>query len=200
MNIIPNDYGSERSVEIRYTVETLKKIAKNKKVLDVGGIPTNANVYRPIIDTANEIGADYRICDFRGGQYHGDFVTYDFGNEKFDVIMFISVLEHFPQCTESDCVYREGEDRKGFEKALSLLEPGGKIVLTVPFGEHRWQEYHQNYDMEGILELTRGAKIVYQQTHELKGDSWVLTDPADMTHIRYTDRAYGVGCFILEKE
>lgn len=199
MNTIPNSYGSERSVEIPYTVQALQKFAQGKKVLDVGGIPTSNEVYAPIVKTAQSV-SDYRICDFRGGQYCGDFVAYDFADEKFDIIMFISTLEHFPQCTEGDCVFRDGEDRRGFEKALTLLDTGGKIVLTVPFGKHCWQEYHQNYDMAGILELTKGTKIIHQVTYELKEDTWVLTDPENMDHVRYADKAFGVGCFILEKE
>jgi len=47
-------------------------------------------------------------------------------------------------------------DKELAEKALSILNEKGKIILTVPFGKHVWQPYHQNYNWNGILELSRG--------------------------------------------
>jgi hypothetical protein len=117
--------------------------------------------------------------------------------------MFISSLEHFSQCTEGDVIYREGEDNKGFQKALSLLKDSNSVIfLTVPFGFHKWQPYHQNYDWNGILKLTKGSSIIESYTYRLIDDnkSWKLWDPKDMTDVFYTDKAYGVGCFVLKGE
>ena len=112
----------------------------------------------------------------------------------------MSSLEHFPQCTESDLIFREGYDKKGFEKALHLLTPQGYIFLTVPFGKHRWQNFHQNYNYEGILNLTKGTSIQESYTYSLIENKWILTNPLEMENILYTDKCYGVGCFVLKKE
>ena len=196
----PNTLGSERTVEIAFIEEMILKYHRpNSIVLDVGGVPSDSMHFQPIYKTIQEQGIDYRVSDFRGGHYRGDFVSYDFKDEKFDLIIFLSSLEHFPQCTESDVVYREGEDRKGYEKALSILQKNGTVLLTVPFGMHRWQEYHQNYDWDGILNLTEGSSIVESFTYRLIDEEWVLSDPLTMDDIIYSDRAYGVGCFVLNK-
>jgi len=196
----PNTLGSERTVEIAFIEEMILKYHRpNSIVLDVGGVPSDSMHFQPIYKTIQEQGIDYRVSDFRGGHYRGDFVSYDFKDEKFDLIIFLSSLEHFPQCTESDVVYREGEDRKGYEKALSILQKNGTVLLTVPFGMHRWQEYHQNYDWDGILNLTEGSSIVESFTYRLIDEEWVLSDPLTMDDIIYSDRAYGVGCFVLSK-
>ena len=196
----PNTLGSERTVEIAFIEEMILKYHRpNSIVLDVGGVPSDSTHFQPIYKTIQEQGIDYRVSDFRGGHYTGDFVSYDFKDEKFDLIIFLSSLEHFPQCTESDVVYREGEDRKGYEKALSILQKNGTVLLTVPFGMHRWQEYHQNYDWDGILNLTEGSSIVESFTYRLIDEEWVLSDPLTMDDIIYSDRAYGVGCFVLSK-
>ena len=196
----PNTLGSERTVEIAFIEEMILKYHRpNSIVLDVGGGPSDSMHFQPIYKTIQEQGIDYRVSDFRGGHYRGDFVSYDFKDEKFDLIIFLSSLEHFPQCTESDVVYREGEDRKGYEKALSILQKNGTVLLTVPFGMHRWQEYHQNYDWDGILNLTEGSSIVESFTYRLIDEEWVLSDPLTMDDIIYSDRAYGVGCFVLSK-
>jgi hypothetical protein len=200
-NNISNHYQSERSVEAIFTREMLVKYLKNLekcKVLDVGGIPTHMESYAFIMKAFEDLNCEYIISDFRGGKYKGDFININIP-EKFDLIMFISSLEHFPQCTEGDLVYRESEDKKGFKKALSLLNDNGKIILTVPFGKQRWQQYHQNYNMDGILSLTEGSSILENYCYKLIDNNWIKWDPLDMDDVIYTDRAFGVGCFVLQK-
>ena len=197
-----NNLGSERTVEVLFIEESLKKYHKpNNIVLDIGGIPTSELHLHNFRKYLGENSIDYRISDFRGGHYPGDFVDFDFKTQKFDIGIFLSSLEHFPQCTESDIIYREGYDKKGYEKCLSILNEGGYIILTVPFGKHIWQEYHQNYNWEGILNLTEGSTIIESHTYMLNKEDeiWIKTNPSLMENVLYTDRAYGVGCFILQK-
>jgi hypothetical protein len=197
-----NIFNSERSVETLFIVEMLNKYTKKKSVvLDVGGIPTSHFYSQPITEWINNHKeVIYKICDFRGGEYQGDFLTLDI-KEKFDIIMFISSLEHFPECTEDpNMKHVDGKDIDGFKKSLSLLKNKGLIFLTVPFGKHLWQEYHQNYDWNGILKLTEGSKIIESFTYKLENNQWVIEDPKNMEHILYTDKAFGVGCFVLQKE
>lgn len=203
-----NSLGSERTIETVFVYEMLSKYYETGNiVLDVGGIPTRSHEMQLFYDYVNSNNIDFRICDFRGGKYQGDFVQINFGEEKFDIIIFLSSLEHFPQCTESDVVFRDGYDKQGYKKALDILKPGGKIFLTVPFGKHVWQPYHQNYDMRGISSLTEGSTIIEQYTYRLfneqhngpKDGTWITTKPEEMVDIIYTDRAFGVGCFVLQK-
>lgn len=195
-----NTLGSERTVEVLFIQEAISKYCKfGSSVLDIGGVPTSENQMIDVYIAIKNLHLDYKITDFRRSDYQGDFINIDFQDKKFDTCIFLSSLEHFPQCTESDLVFREGYDRKGYEKALSVLNDSGYIILTVPFGKHIWQPYHQNYNWNGILNLTQGSKIIESYTYELIEDKWILTDPKSMEHILYTDRAYGVGCFILQK-
>jgi|TARA_R110000787_G_scaffold151865_1_gene265565 hypothetical protein len=215
MNFILDIYDSERSVEIPFICSAI--IAHCKKdgvILDVGGVPTNDEFNDPIKSTIEFGCYDYRVADFRGGEYQGEFIEYDFKDEKFDTVMFLSSLEHFPMCTEDtrhggmaelspNWHYKEGEDIRGYQKALSILKDKGKIILTVPFGKPVWQDYHQNYNWEKLLELTKGSTIIEKQTFTLKDTSkpfhWEQTEPEDMEDIIYDDRAHGVGCFVMQK-
>ena len=215
MNFILDIYDSERSVEIPFICSAI--IAHCKKdgvILDVGGVPTNDEFNDPIKSTIEFGCYDYRVADFRGGEYQGEFNGYDFKDEKFDTVMFLSSLEHFPMCTEDtrhggmaelspNWHYKEGEDIRGYQKALSILKDKGKIILTVPFGKPVWQDYHQNYNWEKLLELTKGSTIIEKQTFTLKDTSkpfhWEQTEPEDMEDIIYDDRAHGVGCFVMQK-
>ena len=198
-NVYDNVLGSERTVEVEFINYCIDKfIKKTDTVLDVGGIPTKARLNQSIVKKIYQSGFNYEISDFRGGTYQGDFVTYNFP-KKFDSIIFLSSLEHFPQCTEGDCVYRDGEDRRGYEKALSILEDKGKIFLTVPFGKPVWQNYHQNYDMDLIKKLSEGSKLIETHTYRLINNKWEVREPDTMLDVLYDRMAYGVGCFVFEK-
>ena len=215
MKTIKDIYDSERSVEIEFiTNAIITHCRKNGVILDVGGIPTNDTFNDPIKSLIHFGCYDYRVADFRGGEYQGEFNGYDFKDEKFDTVMFLSSLEHFPRCTEDtrpggiaqlspDWQYKEGEDRRGYQKALSILKDKGKIILTVPFGKPVWQDYHQNYNWEKLLELTKGSTIIEKETFTLRDQSkpfyWEQTEPEDMEDIIFDDRAHGVGCFVMQK-
>lgn len=196
-----NFYNNERVVELAFINNKLHELGKNQtglKVLNVGGIPSKPNESLNYDEIAKQYDMVYKICDFRGGQYQGDFNQIQF-QEKFDIIIFLSSLEHFSQCLEGDGIYREKEDILGFSKALNILNPKGVVLLTVPFGKQRWQPYHQNYDSNGILELTKGGNIEEQFIYTLKDNHWIITNPCQTTEILYDDKCHCVGCFKIRK-
>jgi hypothetical protein len=197
--VIPNDLNSERSVELRFVGE-LAETWKNKQILDVGGIPTLVKEWSPIVSklTINNL---YQVCDFRGGAYQGDFVTYNFEYRKFDIIMFISSLEHFPQCTESDLVFREGYDKKAIEKAIGMLNFGGRLVLTVPYGKtFKWQNYHHTYNYQIIDEMFRGMKMRNYFTYYLQNNEWSLEKVKEFPDWHDpSGKVHGVLCAVFEK-
>lgn len=207
-NIITNN---ERLVETCFVIEKLKNLYNQTpalSVLDVGGVPSEYFYNYPIYkNVANMPGIDYKISDFRSGNiqdnsgfrmslpvaYAGDFVSMNIP-EKFDAIIFLSSLEHFAQCTESDGVFRDGEDRKGFEKALSLLNPSGKIILTIPFGVPKFESYYQTYDLDLVNSLVAGSDMLEYYTYELIDDVWCIGDPETLGQ----SSSFGIGCFLLE--
>lgn len=206
-NKIDNTLKTERTIEVRFINELVRQYMPNNSLLiDIGGKPSRDHEMNDFYNTVTEKNYDYRICDFRGGYYPGDFLQIDFGDTKFNAAIFLSSIEHFPQCTESDLVFRDGYDRKGYEKALELLVPGGYIFLTVPMGKHVWQNYHQNYNYEGILNLTSGSDIINEFIYvlDIPTETWNLqTKPYSIDHILYTNYDRGaecVGCFVLRKK
>jgi arsenite methyltransferase len=53
----------------------------------------------------------------------GDFLDWDFGNQRFDVIFSMEVFYYFPDI------------HRGIEKAFSILNPGGTLWVAVNFYE-----------------------------------------------------------------
>jgi len=199
-NIIQNITSNERVVEISFMIEMLDKFCfANACILDVGGIPSINGSNDSIISLIKNKNAKYKVCDFRGGDFTGDFISYEF-KDTFDIIMFLSSLEHFSYCTEGDRLYRAGEDRRGFIKALSILKKEGIILLTVPFGKHYFTEKsHQNYNMDGILTLSKGSELLESYTYKLQDNLWIQANPDNMADVLYTNIANGVGCFTFKK-
>ena len=195
-----NTLNSERTVEVEFIHEKLHEMSQ-LSYLDVGGIPTKTNINDKLSNFIKIQNINYEICDFRGGKYKGDFVSMDI-EEKFDVIVFLSSLEHFPQCTEGDMIYRKDEDIRGFKKAVSLLNDEGYVLLTVPFGKPIWQDFHQNYDMKRIELLIKDTDMTLIEYYIYKlidNNTWKLQHPDSMKDILYTDKCYGVGCFSFKK-
>ena len=193
--------NGERVVEVDFICKMINKYAMvASSILDVGGVPTDPSNNRDINRLFTSKNLKYDICDFRGGRYVGNFVELPI-EDKYDIVIFLSSLEHFPLCTEGDMVFRENEDINGFRKALSILKDDGKIFLTVPFGEPTWQPYHQNYDISRIYSMSSGSKLLEHYTYKLCYDnSWLLTEPTNFKNIFYTNKAFGVGCFVFQKE
>ena len=54
--------------------------------------------------------------------FHGDVLNYEFGDDKYDIVVNSEVIEHIPR-----------EDRQRFINVLAdRLKPGGYLVLTTP--------------------------------------------------------------------
>jgi SAM-dependent methyltransferase len=205
-NKLENILRTERTVEVQFMNEIVQKyMPEGSVIIDIGGKPSRDHEMREFYNTVDNKKYDYRVCDFRGGQYMGDFLQIDFEDTRFDAAIFLSSIEHFPQCTESDLIFRPGYDRKGYQKALELLKPGGYIFLTVPMGKHVWQNYHQNYNYQGILDLTADSTIIEEFVYvlDIPNETWNLqTKPYNIDHILYTNYDRGaecVGCFVLQK-
>ena len=62
-----------------------------------------------------------------------DFLEWDFSPNKFDTIIMTQVLEHL----ENPCSF--------IEKAMSLLEENGRLIVTVPFGINEAPDHKRTY-------------------------------------------------------
>jgi hypothetical protein len=195
-----NTLGSERVVEIPYIVEAISSFSPKDEVLDVGGVVTSTQINAPIFAKIKEIGCCWEVSDFRPCEYQGDFVTYDFGSKKFDKIVFLSSLEHFVSCTEGDLVFRVDEDKKGFQKALSLLDSGGEIYLTVPVGKPQFVPHHMSYDANRISFISDGAILEESLIYILKENNWVLSDFSEVGEILNPGPINAVGLFKFSKK
>jgi hypothetical protein len=109
-------------------------------------------------------------------------------------------LEHFVSCTEGDLVFRVDEDKKGFQKALSLLDSGGEIYLTVPVGKPQFVPHHMSYDANRISFISDGAILEESLIYILKENNWVLSDFSEVGEILNPGPINAVGLFKFSKK
>ncbi len=61
-------------------------------------------------------------------------------SQRFDTVLMTEVLEHI------------GEPERFVEKACSFLKPGGRLVVTVPFGVNDYADHKRTYYLRHLLE------------------------------------------------
>lgn len=64
---------------------------------------------------------------------HGDFIGTDFGAETFDTVIMSEVLEHLTKPEEF------------VSAAAHLLNEGGTVIVTVPFGVNDWPDHKHTF-------------------------------------------------------
>lgn len=110
------------------------QIAPGKTVLELG--PGTGQATDPILNTgcayhAIELGEHlFEMMKRKYGRYpnfsivNGDFITHDFGNQKFDVIYSAATIQWIPE-------------EIAFSKTFDLLRPGGTLAMMLTCGDYR---------------------------------------------------------------
>jgi spore maturation protein CgeB/SAM-dependent methyltransferase len=148
--------GSQFGLSVRERIHWICENISGKTVLDVGcsqGIAPlilaregsqvlGIDIDKDVIDFAQDrLEAESNVVQKRVEFLCEDFVNYDFGSRKFDSVVLGEVLEHLSRPEE--CI----------KKILSVLDIGGKIVITVPFGVNDFFDHKRTYYFSGIYGL-----------------------------------------------
>lgn len=141
---------NERPVEYAFAFKCIAEIYP-ENLLDVG---TGTSAFTHLVDNC---GIKTTSIDKISGYWntgmsnrhvkviHDDITNSNLKN-KFDIITCISVIEHIP------------EYNKAVNGMVSLLKPGGHLILTFPYNEHA---YHPD--------IYRDPRAAYGQKHKFIG-------------------------------
>ena len=134
---IPEQFDKFRprySQELFDSLIDYAKIGPGKKVLELG--PGTGQATDPILKTgcnynAIELGEHlYEKMKSKYGSYknfhivNDDFITHDFGNQKFDMIYSAATIQWIPEDI-------------AFSKTYDLLAPGGTLAMMITQAEYR---------------------------------------------------------------
>ncbi len=127
-------------------------IAANEQVLTIGA---SGEVHELLAAYAKQ--QEFSVTSFDIDQKYqpdllGDICTYDFGDRKYDVIVLSEVLEHVHS------------PHLAIRNIHGLLQPGGRLILTVPFIfpiHERPHDYfrYTRYGLEFLLSEFKDVQI-----------------------------------------
>ena len=150
-------------------------IGPGKKVLELG--PGTGQATEPILKTgcdynAIELGENfYAKMNEKFGSYENfhivndDFITHDFGDEKFDMIYSAATIQWIPE-------------RVAFPKTFDLLKPGGVLAMMLLNGDYKTPNEELYDKIQGVYSK------YYKPVTEYKN----MKEPFDYLHA--TDHGY----------
>jgi SAM-dependent methyltransferase len=154
------------------------EIGPGKRVLEIG--PGTGQATGPVLDT----GCDYHAIELGENLYakmlvkfgsrpnfhivNGDFVTYDFGGARFDMIYSAATIQWIPE-------------RIAFRKTFDLLKPGGTLAMMLTRGDYRTPNEALYAEIQKVYDA------YYRPVAEYKN----MKSPFDYSHAT----EYGFVCF-----
>ena len=103
-------------------------------------------------------------------------------DQKFDIILLISVIEHFGSGDYGDLEVLDA-DRQAVEKFSGWLSKNGQLIVTVPFGQAGLTKKHRIYDLKRLKYLFSKFNWVNHKYFQRIKENWVEKDAQDMENI-----------------
>jgi SAM-dependent methyltransferase len=175
---MPVSYPSTKHFEAIVTDRVIEEpwavanVRPGERVLDVGS--ATSRYLREMPPGCRVYAIDIRPTRPQPGVavVQGDVTLAPFRPGSFDVVTCISTIEHVGLD-----VYQQGPDEFGDEVAMrhlrSLLRPGGRLLLSAPFGRRAVVAWLRVYDWPAFRRLLSGYKLLAAQFYRRQGDRFV---------------------------
>lgn len=203
---LPSPYGRgmpERAVELLLARLLYRP---NLRVMDVGyanAMACHLRMLETLEPPANLTGLDIAEPVYDARRYYAravraSVIDVPLPDESFDLIWCISTLEHVGMDNTN---YVEGAGDKGqspvaaVKEMIRLLAPGGRLLVTVPFGRFEDLGWMLNYDSSHLQTLLDAAPpCATAKTWYFRhtfGGGWTLANPDELRYVGYYDQANG---------
>ena len=167
---------NERIVEVPYVHRHLPYPFRGR-ALDVGCC--ESQIVLEVASLGFETwGIDIRRppIEFPGIKYVlGDVRKTDFESGFFDVVIACSTVEHIGLLTYENTVRDDGGDRDAIREIRRILQPAGRLILTIPCGQTSATNWYRAYDHAAIVSMVSDAGLAIEnEDYWLRqGFNWV---------------------------
>jgi hypothetical protein len=144
------------------------------------------------------ISRSYRHERIRDVQ--GDILVLDFGEQRFDLVVNCSTVEHVGLAGRYGVAEsRPDGDLAAMARLCGLMKPGSLMLLTIPVGRDAvFAPWHRVYGAERLPKLLQGLAVESREYWIKDGENrWTLGDEAVVLATPPQERLYGLGCFAL---
>jgi SAM-dependent methyltransferase len=190
----------ERPIEIPWV---LARLRGERRVLDVGyAFAEPAYLAALVAAVPDPVGVDLAEATVPGlRSVVADVRELPFDGGAFDVVICVSTLEHVGR---DNTVYGLGAQRdqraptRTLEELRRVLDRDGRLLVTVPCGEHEEQPSQVQLDDRSWLELFRSSGFVVfeHEVYELAADGWRSADSFSPAGVRYGTRGPGASAVL----
>ena len=171
---------NERIVE--YPI-VLRWIKEQGRVLDIGCVSS-----RLPIQLAS-VGYDVHALDSRKYQFTHPNLTFHQcdlfhwkPSIKYDVILLVSVIEHFGLGVYGDVVLPDA-DKQAVEMITEWLAPSGQLLVSVPFGVPAVTRKHRIYNSDRLRELFGHLHWEKERYFMRRDGAWLPGEAADIEKV-----------------
>jgi SAM-dependent methyltransferase len=122
-----------------------------------------------------------------------------FPDASFDVVVSLSTIEHvgLGWYTQEE---QGNSDQRVIAESVRVLRPGGRFLLTVPFGRGGATPVHRIYDPETLTALLRPFRVLERAFGVRAGEAWTYsTDEQAASEADSKDRVSAVALVVAEK-
>jgi SAM-dependent methyltransferase len=122
-----------------------------------------------------------------------------FPDGAFDVVVSLSTIEHvgLGWYTQEE---QGSSDQRVIAESVRVLRPGGRFLLTVPFGRRGVTPVHRIYDPETLTDLLRPFRVLERAYGVRAGEAWTYTtDEKAASEADSKDRVSAVALVVAEK-
>jgi len=196
---------NERIVEIPFTFQNMD-LKKGSKILDVGCV--RSKICFQLASLGYKVwGIDLR--DWILTHPNFKFVKRDicdtkFEDEFFNCVTAISTIEHVGLGSKlyKDPMYNNG-DIRAIDEIHRVLEKGGKLIITIPFGKRKVINYNgvafRMYDHNALKELLKKFKIIKEEYYLREGHKWRPVAMEEINSIESYKITKGVAMIVAQK-
>lgn len=151
------------------------------------------------------VGVDlrpYPLTHRRFRFVHDDFLVAGFPSETFDAVVAVSAVEHCGLGAYGDRVPRGDGDRQVVAEMARVLRPGGRLLLTVPYGIGGSTAWYRVYDAATLSALLGSFSVGAVEYYDGRGRrDWHPVSAEVLAAVDSVGPGFvqGVACVVAEK-